>query len=113
MSQNAFVLLPKASDDAKEIGAYLEALSAGKAAQFFSAVRATVDLLTEMLFVGAPADLGEEHLHSMRYARVQNFKKYLLFYRPFAFKDGIVIHRILHQGRTVVPLLEESLDDSD
>jgi len=113
VSQNAFVLRSAASLDLKSIASQLEERSAGKAIQFFSAVRSTVELLTEMPFMGAPADMGEERLHSMRYVRVDGFKIYLIFYRPLASKDGIVVHRILHQSRQVEPLLLESLDDDD
>ena len=114
MSQNAFAFQPQARADLQDVAAFLDERSPGKAVEFFAAVRSTVDLLTNMPFIGAPADLGEARLHSIRYVVVQNFKAYLLFYRPLASKDGIVIHRILHKSRDVVPLLEASLnDDSD
>ena len=103
----------KARGDLQEIGASMEDRRPGGAAKFFGAVRETVDLLTTMPFIGAPADTGEMRLHSMRYARVQGSKVYLLFYRPLASKDGIVVHRILHQSRDVVPLLLDSMDDAD
>lgn len=113
MSQNVFAFRPAASRDIKSIASQLEEHSAGKAVQFFSAVRSTVDLLTDMPFLGAPADMNEESLHSMRCVRVDGFKIYLIFYRPLASKDGIVVHRVLHQSRKIEPLLFESLDDSD
>lgn len=113
MSQNPFILRSTASSDLKSIASQLEEHSAGKAVQFFAAVRSTIDLLTAMPFMGAPADLDEETLHSMRYARVDGFKHYLIFYRPLASKDGVVVHRVLHSSREVVPLLLQSLDDSD
>ena len=113
MSENAFIFRPGARSDVGEISEWLEERAAGNAVKFFAAVRATTDLLTAMPFVGAPADTGEARLHSMRYVRVQGFKVYLLFYRPLASGDGIVIHRILHQSRAVVPFLLESLDDAD
>ena len=72
-----------------------------------------VDLLTAMPFVGTPSDFGIATLHSMRFVRVKGFKNYLIFYRPFASKDGIVVHRVLHSARDVVPLLEDSLDAPD
>ena len=72
-----------------------------------------IELLTAMPFMGTPGDFDEAVLHSMRYVRVQKFKSYLIFYRPLASKDGIVIHRVLNQKRDVVPLLKESLDADD
>lgn len=112
MSQNTYILHPKASSDIKTLAAQFEERTPGKALQFFSAVRSTIELLTEMPYIGAPADMGEAKLHSLRYVRIEGFKKYLLFYRPLASKDGIVVHRVLNQARDIIPLLEE-VDDAD
>lgn len=72
-----------------------------------------LDLLTAMPFVGTPSDFGIATLHSMRFIRVKGFKNYLIFYRPLASSDGIVVHRVLHGARDIGPLLEDSLDDRD
>ena len=105
MSQNTYILHPKASADIKALAARFEEITPGKALRFFTAVRSTIELLTEMPYIGAPADMEEARLHSLRYVRIDGFKKYLLFYRPLVSKDGIVVHRVLNQARDVVPLL--------
>lgn len=117
MSQNQdqkpFLILASARADLRAVGASLDTQSVGKGVRFFAAARSVIDLLTTMPYVGTPSDFGVPTLHSMRYVRVKGFKSYLIFYRSLASKDGIVVHRVLHPARDVVPLLEESLDDSN
>ena len=113
MSQNPFVLLSSARADLRSNAEFLEERSPGKALEFFAAAREMFDLLADLPFVGALRPSPNPRLHAMRFVRVKGFENYLIFYRPFASRDGVTIHRVLHRSRDSELLLEESLDDSD
>ena len=112
-NQNALVLLASARADLEDHATFLEARSAGSALKFFAATREMFDLLREFPFLGALRPSPNPRLHSMRWMRVKGFENYLIFYRPLASKDGIVVHHLLHRSRDAEPLLEASLDDPD
>lgn len=106
-----FILLPLARQDLLEIGEFLGARDKARAARWFEMARQTFDELAQSPFLGALRPQTDARLHSIRAWRVKEFRAYLIFYRPLASGDGVVIHRVTHNSREVLPLLEASLEE--
>lgn len=113
MSENPYILLSSARADLESHAAFLEDRTVGNAIKFFAAVREMFDLIAEFPFLGVMRPSPNPRLHSIRYMRIRGFEKYLIFYRPLASKDGIVIYNVLHSSRDAEALLSESVGDSD
>ncbi len=107
-----FVLLPQSRADLQEHAKYLGRNNADKTVEFFVAARQTFRELADSPFLGSPQFFNNAAHHSLRRWPVNGFSQYQIFYRPFASGDGIVIWRVLHHRRDIVPLLEE-VDDAD
>ncbi len=106
-----FALLPESRTDLQEHAKYLGRNNADKAVEFFAAARETFRELADAPFLGSPQFFNDASHHSLRRWPVKGFSQYLIFYRPFASGDGVVIWRVWHHSRDIVPLLEAVVDD--
>lgn len=106
-----FSLLLPARQDLLDIAAFLGQRDQERAVHLLKMARQTFDELAQMLFLGAPRPQTDPRLHSMRVWPIKEFRAYLIFYRPLSSGDGVVIFRVLHGSREVLPLLQSSLED--
>ena len=111
MSQNTFIVLPSARKDLESIADFWGEDSSDKIVQLFEVVRSQLDLLADMPYIGSPCNSAKPHLHSIRKSPVKGFRAFLIYYRPLASGDGIVVLRITRHSRDIDPLLEEALGD--
>lgn len=93
------ILKPAAQSDLGEILLYLAQNNPQSAARFANSVLQTFQQLAEMPHLGSPRYYDDAHLRDVRQWPVQNFKNYLIFYRPFASSNGIEVLRVLHSSR--------------
>ena len=70
-------------------------------------VEATIKQLVEQPYLGSPRDYDDPRLHNLRQWPVQDFKNYLIFYRPFASSNSIEVLRVLHSSRDANAQLSE------
>lgn len=99
------LLLPQAKSDLRETFLYLARNSEARAYAFAAAVEATFEQLAAMPHLGAPRDFAHAQLRGIRQWPVRGFKNYLIFYRPFASRNGVEIIRILHATRDLPGML--------
>ena len=98
---------PAARDDIREILVFLGANEPQRAVRFANSLLATIEQLAAMPHLGSPRRYDDARLHRVSQWPVQNYKNYLIFYRPFASSNGIEILRILHAARNVAKLLAD------
>ena len=94
MSQNTFIVLPSARKDLEGIAEFWGEDAQDRTFKLFAAVRSQLDLLADMPYIGSPCDSTKPHLHSIRKSPVKGFRSYLIYYRPLASGDGIVVLRV-------------------
>ena len=102
-----FVVLPQAREDLERIALFMGAYKPENAVQFVEAARKTFDELAASPFLGSPQPFSDPAHHSLRRWPIHRFRAYLIFYRPFASRDGVEIWRVLHSSQDVTPALEE------
>lgn len=88
-----------ALSDLNEILLYIGGYDRARAVRFAGAFRVTVENLVVMPFMGSPREVSGERLRGLRAWPVQDFKAYIIYYRPFASGDGVEIVRVLHHSR--------------
>lgn len=62
-----------------------------------------------MPHLGSPRGNAAPRLHNLRQWPVQDFKSYLIFYRPFASSNGIEVFRVLHAARDAAAHLSDDI----
>lgn len=106
-----FTLRPEAEEDLKSIAAYVGRSHAAKTVDFLRAAKTTIEVLADSPFLGSIQSFEAPRHHSLRRFRVSGYPSYLIWYRPFASKNGIEVWRVLHSSQDVLPRIEEVSDD--
>jgi toxin ParE1/3/4 len=94
---------PRARADLIDTADYLQQQSVLVAAQYLTAAERSITLLSQMPGLGSPWESEDPALADIRFAPIDGFKSYLIFYRPLS--DGIEIIRILHGATDLERLL--------
>lgn len=105
------ILLPVAKADLREIFLYLGRNSEPRAQKFAESAGQTFEQLIELPNIGSPRFFSHPQLHGLRQWPIQNFRDYLIFYRPFASANGLEVLRVLHASRDIQTHLESTLDE--
>ena len=71
----------------------------------------TLEQLIEFPYLGSPQFFSHPQLRGIRQWPVQNFKTYVILYRPFASNNGLEVLRVLHGARDIKTHLEGALDE--
>jgi toxin ParE1/3/4 len=90
-------ILPAAVQDVDDIFAFLAKQSIKTARRFCEAVADTIDLIEAEPQLGMRWNARSARLEALRWRKVDNFSKYLIFYRTL--EDRLEIVRIVHGSR--------------
>ena len=101
----ALFLLPRAEADIDDHCAFIAKTNIEKAIAFDLAVFESFEQLSEMPLIGAEREYLNPKLFDLRIWFVKDFKKYLIFYRPFS--NYIEIVRVLHSARDIDSIISE------
>ena len=88
----------QAESDLNEAARYIAQDNPHTALRFIDAYIETCEMLAGMPGAGSSLDTTVDELHDIRMFRVTNFRKYLIFYRPWKEK-GIEVIRVIHAAR--------------
>ncbi len=105
------ILLPGAKADLRQIFLQIGETSEARAERFAESAGKTLEQLIEFPHLGSPQFFSHPQLHGIRQWPVQNFRNYLIIYRPFASDNGLEVLRILHGARDTKTHLESALDE--
>ncbi len=108
--QGAFLVLPSARQDLREIAAFLGQRNSANAAQFLKKAHGTMVQLADAPFLGSSRPQADSRLHSIRRWPVKDFPQYGIFYRPFASGNGIEVFAVLHERQNIGEQLEAALE---
>ncbi|PHS35008.1 MAG: plasmid stabilization system protein [Robiginitomaculum sp.] len=95
---------PLAETDLDEISDYFAGESFEVAIRFSDAVKSTEKTLLDMPKMGVPRKYRAPELKGLRMLLVNDFKSYLIFYKPTDY--GIHIVRVLHGARDLKALFK-------
>ena len=106
------ILLPGAKADLRQIFLQIGEGSEARAEKFAESAYNTLEQLIEFPNIGSPKFFSNPQLHGIRQWPVQNFKNYLIIYRPFASDNGLEVLCVLHGARDIATHLESTLDEN-
>jgi toxin ParE1/3/4 len=75
------------------------------ARRFLQSANHTFEILARMPEIGASRKFRNAHFENVRMWRVNDFEKYLIFYRPL--KEGAEILRVVHGARNLEDLFRK------
>ncbi len=110
MSPSKIVRTPKARRDIIEIATTLGRTSPATEDRFLDALEATLSRLARNPEIGPIVDFASHEPTDLRYALVQRFRNYVIFYR--ASPNGIEVYRVVHGSRDLDAILGE-VEDQD
>lgn len=99
------IVKPKAVLDLAQIGGYYRAIRPTLEMRFLSALNSAFARILTMPSIGTIVESGKITEAPVRYWRMKEFPKYLLFYQVH--EDSIVIVRVLHGSRDWQDILED------
>ena len=102
----SFRTTEEALRDLNEAARYIAQDNPNTALRFIDAYIATCEMLAGMPGAGSSLDTMVDELHDIRMFRVTNFKKYLIFYRPWK-ERGIEVIRVIHAARDYPTFFDE------
>ncbi len=102
---------PASQTDVMDIAAYLGRSNREVIPRFYESLAQTLKDLAEFPHLGSPQFFSNPQLHGIRQWPVQNFKTYVILYRPFASANGLEMLRVLHGARDIQTHLESALGD--
>ena len=88
--------------DLVEITSYFDLQERTLSERFLAALDGTVHLLADQPAIGSPVRFDSPALPDLRFFPIQDFPKYLVFYRPIT--DGIELLRVVHGARDLPAL---------
>jgi toxin ParE1/3/4 len=98
---------PAADDDLTSLAAYIAEDNVDAALRFIDAVEETVTALAESPMLGTATAFSHPELAGLRFRLVNNFKRYLIFYRCESAIQTVELVRILPGERDLPRLLTE------
>ena len=102
---------PASQTDVMDIAAYLGRNNREVIPRFYESLAQTLTELSQFPNLGSPQFFSNPQLHGIRQWPIQNFKNYLVIYRPFASDNGLEVLRVLHGARDIKTHLESALDE--
>ena len=102
---------PASQIDVMDIAAYLGRNNREVIPRFYESLAQTLAELSEFPHLGSPKFFSNAQLHGIRQWPVQNFKNYLIIYRPFASDNGLEVSRVTHGARDIQTHLESAPDE--
>ena len=108
--QGTFIVLPHARQQLRIISNILAERNLERAQKFLRDARDTMAFLADAPLLGSLQPQDEPRLHSLRRFRVQNYRAYWIYYRPFASSNGIEVFGVVHEKQNIGEQLEAALE---
>jgi toxin ParE1/3/4 len=96
---------PQARRDVMGIADYIAENNLDAALRFLDAIDHTFRFLAANPQSGEPCQFRASHMHGVRVWPVQEFRNYLVFFRPT--EDGVEIERVLHGACNIESIFGE------